>query len=103
MRELGRSLWANHGPSVSDLPAWIFQNNDWKTRLIELKHYRSGSRRGSGEELVHTEPPLLFNWVEDREFSIAGVTHMFLADSPEYTPAKADELLPIIREYFCRA
>ena len=103
MRELGKLLGTDHGPSVSGLPAWIFRNNDWKTQLIELKHYRSSSRRGSPEELVYTEPPLPFKWVEDREFSIAGVTHMFLAHSPEYTPAKADELLPIIREYLYRA
>jgi hypothetical protein len=38
--------------------------------------------------------------MEHHEFSVAGVTHMFLARSPEYTPVEADKLLPAIREYF---
>jgi hypothetical protein len=51
---------------------------------------------------VHTEPPVPFNCVEDRKFSLPGITHVFLADSPKYTPVEANELLPVIREYFFR-
>ena len=51
-------------------------------------------------EPVSCEPPVPFKCIEEREFSLAGITHMFLAQSPEYTPVEADELLPVIREYF---
>jgi hypothetical protein len=94
MRELARLIRTDQEPPLSDVPAWIFRNGDWRTRLIELKH--------EDDDPVPTEPPVPFNWVTDREFSLAGVTHMFLAHSPEYTPVEADELLPVIREYFCR-
>jgi hypothetical protein len=104
VRELGRLLRTDQEPLVSDLSAWIFRNDDWRTQLIELKHYHPICHRRSHEDdhPVHSEPPVPFTWVEDREFSLAGVTHMFLADSPEYTPVEADELLPVIREYFYR-
>jgi hypothetical protein len=95
-----REIWAEQEPPVSDLPAWIFRNDDWRTRIIELKHrvVRHGVLE-YGQPMTN-EPPVPFKWIEGREFTLAGVTHMFLARSPEYTPAEADELLPIIREYF---
>lgn len=99
----GRRRGNNQGPSVSDIPPWIFKNDDWKTETIQLKHDAVTDRGGPGEELAHTEPPVPFTWLEDREFNASAVTHLFLAYSPEYTPVEADELLPIIREYFYRA
>lgn len=100
MREMAKLLWADQAPPVSDLPAWIFRNDDWKTGIIELRH--SLVRHGVVEdgEPVSSEPPVPFKCIEEREFSLDGVTHMFLAQSPEHTPVEADELLPIIREYF---
>jgi hypothetical protein len=104
LREMARLLGSNQEPSVSDLPAWIFRNGDWKTQLIELKHDHTGHplrlRSYENNHPVHLEPPVPFNWVEDREFSHAGLTHIFLAHSPEYTPVEADNLVPIIGEYF---
>src|ERR1035441_4116223 len=76
MRGLARLLRTDQEPPVSDVPAWIFRNNDWRTRLIELKHYYP-TRRGKSYEddhPVHTEPPVPFDWVED---SLAGITHVF--------------------------
>jgi hypothetical protein len=104
MRELAKTLRADQQTPVSDVPAWIFRGNDWRTRLIELKHYHPTRHRRSYEDdhPVHTEWPVPFDWVEDRKFSLAGITHVFLAHSPEYTPVEADELLPVIREYFYR-
>ncbi|MGD0775158.1 MAG: UPF0489 family protein [Candidatus Solibacter sp.] len=104
MRELARLQRTDQEPPVSDLPAWIFRNNDWTTRHIELKHYHPARHRRScaDDQPVHTEPPVPFNCVEDRKFSLPGITHVFLADSPKYTPVEANELLPVIREYFFR-
>jgi hypothetical protein len=104
LRELGNFLRAGQGPPVSDLPAWIFKSGDWRTEMIELKHSdRIRHRRSYGDDRpVHSEPPVPFKWIEDREFSLGGATHMFLAHSPEYTPVEADELLPVIRECFHR-
>jgi hypothetical protein len=107
MREMAKLLWADQAPPVSDLPAWIFRNDDWKTGIIELKtgiielRHRL-VRHGVVEdgEPVSSEPPVPFKWKEEREFSLDGITHIFLAQSPEHTPVEADELLPIIREYF---
>ncbi|HEV2198783.1 MAG TPA: UPF0489 family protein [Bryobacteraceae bacterium] len=92
-----RLLRTGQEPPVSDLPAWIFQNGDWRTGLIELKH-RPGSQDDNPP--VHTEAPVPFKLVEQRKFSFSGVTHMFLAHSPPYTPVEADKLLPVVREYF---
>jgi hypothetical protein len=104
MRGLPRLLPTDDEPPVSDVPAWIFRNNDWRTRLIELKHYHPTRHRRSysDDHPVHTEPPVPFNCVEGRRFSFAGITHVFLAGSPEYTPVESDELLPVVREYFYR-
>jgi hypothetical protein len=102
MRGLARLLRTDQGPPVGDLPAWIFRNGDWRTQLIELKHYHPSrhSRSGGDNHPLRIEPPVPFKCVEAPEFSFAGVTHMFLAQSPKYTPVEADEILPVIREYF---
>jgi hypothetical protein len=101
-RRMGTLLRTGQEPQVSDLPRWIFRDDDWKTHLIELRHYDPARHRRSyaDDQPLHTEPPVPFSWVEDRKFSLTDVTHMFLAHSPEYTPVEADELLPFIREYF---
>jgi hypothetical protein len=96
VRELAKLLRTGQEPPVSDVPAWIFRNDDWRTQLIELKHRPMRDRGRMDGSPVHSEPPVPFMWVEDREFSVARVTHIFLAHSPEYTPLEADELLPII-------
>jgi hypothetical protein len=97
MRDIGRLLRADQEPKVSDLPAWIFRHDDWRRHLIELKHGCYGD-----DISMCSEPPVPFNWVEDREFSFSGITHLFLAHSPDYTPVEADELLNVAREYFYR-
>lgn len=99
MRELER-LQTDQVPPVNDLPAWIFRNSDWRTGTIELRH--RPVRHGVPEdgESASSEPLVPFKCTEKRGFSLDGVTHMFLAQSPEYAPVEADALLPIIREYF---
>lgn len=100
VREMARVLWAHQAPPASDLPAWIFRNGDWRTWTIELKHRLVRHDVPEDGESASSEPPVPFKCIEERECSLAGVTHMFLAQSPEHTPVEADELLPIIREYF---
>lgn len=100
VREMTRLLWAEQAPPVSDLPAWIFRNDDWKTGIIELRHRLVRHGVVEDGEPVSSEPPVPFKCIEERECSLATVTHVFLAQSPEHTPVEANKLLPIIREYF---
>jgi len=87
-----------------DLPWMHFRGNDWKTGLIELKHYRredhmavvTGAPRPAP---LHVEPPVPFNCTASNEFQFCGFTHFVVAQSPRYTPPAADDLLEIIREY----
>jgi hypothetical protein len=50
--------------------------------IIELKH--RSVRHGVFEdgESASSEPPVPFKCIEEREWSLVGVTHMFLAQSP---------------------
>jgi hypothetical protein len=100
MRELARLLQTDQGPPVNDLPAWIFRNDDWRTWTIELKHRLVRHGVLEDGEPASSESPVPFKCIEERKCNLAGVTHMFLAQSPHHTPVEADELLPIIREYF---
>lgn len=78
----------------SDLPHWCFQNRDY-TR-IQLAH----RQRESDRSPVRLEPPIPFEWKTGAEFEFSGFTRMVVAQSPQYTPASADRLLPIISDYF---
>jgi hypothetical protein len=86
------------GPQVPDLVAWVFQNDDWRTGNIQLKH------RGLGDtwktDPIDAEPIVPFEPTEETEFDFSGFTHMVVARSPLYTPLSADDLLPTIRDYF---
>jgi hypothetical protein len=89
---------AEYQPPVPELVAWVFQNNDWRTGNIQLKH------RGPGDtwetDPIHAEPIVPFELTEETKFDFSGFTHMVVARSPQYTPLSADDLLPTIREYF---
>jgi hypothetical protein len=79
-------------------PAWIFQDNDCETRMIELKYRRA--RANSPHGTTRVEPPVPLKCIDASAFSFAGVTHLFLARSPKYTPCDADKLLDVVGEYF---
>jgi hypothetical protein len=47
-------------------------------------------------EPLEREPPVANSYVSRAEFRCQGITHMVLAQSPGYTPASADALIPVI-------
>lgn len=88
-----------------DLMVMHFRREDWRTGLLELKHctretLNSYLWRCRLEPFIHLEPPVPFAFTPVRDFGFTGFTHMVLAQSPRYSPPAADNLLPIIREYF---
>ena len=83
---------------VHDLVAWVFQNDDWHTGLIQLKHRKQDGTWKT--DPIHAEPTVPFELTEETSFDFSGFTHMVVARSPQYTPVSADDLLPTIRDYF---
>ena len=51
-------------------------------------------------EPSHWEPAVANAYVPSGSFSGSGFTHLILARSPGYTTATADELIPVIEQYF---
>ncbi|MBZ5703796.1 MAG: UPF0489 family protein [Acidobacteriia bacterium] len=86
-------------PPTNDVPACCFENEDWKTEKIQLKHYRPQDWPNRSKS-IGLEPSVPFHWAAGREFQFKGFTHMVVSQSPRYTPESADALLPVIREYF---
>jgi hypothetical protein len=87
-------------PPVSDLPHWCFRNHDWRTGVIELAQRTPQAYLQLNSVPVQVEPGVPFEVRPFGEFQFSGFTHMVVAQSPQYTPALADLLLPIIQEYF---
>jgi hypothetical protein len=88
-----------------DLMVMHFRNDDWKTRIIELRHCTRETLKaclGRGElgPVIRPEPPVEFDFTSVRQFAFTEFTHMVVAKSPTFAPPVADALLPIIREYF---
>jgi hypothetical protein len=87
-----------------DLLRVLFQGDHWRTGFIELKQYCPEDVCAAVDGLhpspVSVEPAIPFDLISERDFQFSGFTHMILAQSPQYTPESADQLLPIIREYF---
>jgi hypothetical protein len=96
-------------PRPTDLLHLLFRDRDAGTGLVELGRYSpetvhqicDGTLRPP--EPIHVEPVVPFAYTPADRFRFEGFTHMTVAQSPQYTPASADELLPIFREYFAEA
>ena len=92
------------GDDPIDLVRPLFREGHWKTGFLELKQYRPEdiwtAVKGGYSSPVSVEPAIPFDLISEREFEFSGFTHMILAQSPQFTPASADQLLPVIREYF---
>jgi hypothetical protein len=93
-------------PRPVDLMSLLFRNRDARTKLIELRRYSPDTVRDVADlmrampEAIHVEPAVPFKYVPADQFSSDGFTHMLVAQSPQFTPATADQLLPIFRDYF---
>jgi UPF0489 domain len=92
------------GDDRIDLMPVLFRDGHWKTGILELKQYRPedivAALDGLHRSPVSVEPAIPFDLIPERDFQFSGFTHMILAQSPQFTPVSADELLPVIREYF---
>jgi UPF0489 domain len=86
----------------NDLFDKVFRNEDVTCGEIELKCYsrRAASGLSPNEPEISVEPVVPFSCVQAAEFTTIGFTHMVVAQSRPYTPKSADQLLPVIREYF---
>lgn len=105
----GRSEQVEDDPrsdgAPGDLMVMHFRNGDWRTRMVELRHCsREVLNRCMGravlEPFIHLEPAIPFDFTPVRDFRFHGFTHLTVAKSPRFAPRLADNLLPIVREYF---
>lgn len=108
-----RSLTYVYGadtPLVDGLPGDIhtifFRDGRWRDGPIELPHYSSEQIDRilmvlhELPEPIEREPPVTNSYRPGTTFYRKGFTHMILAQSPGYTPASADALIPVIQQYF---
>jgi hypothetical protein len=88
----------------NDLLRIHFHNGDPATGVVELRHYNRKDAElaviGRNIPPIYVEPAVPFECVAASGFAFTGFTHMILAQSPQFTPATADRLLPHIRDYF---
>jgi hypothetical protein len=91
-------------PPVGDLMLLHLHQLDWRTERIELKQYPRDLLRSSrfwqdvapGVEPVgplSREPAVPFYLKADSVFSDHGFTHVTVAQSPQFTPATADDII----------
>jgi hypothetical protein len=93
-----------------DLPNFYFKDFDTDSGYLQLKGYTREQLGRYGCEPYccrriplsesRLEPEVPFRMIRGSEFQAEEpFSHVFLTCSPEYTPATADDLIPIIREY----
>jgi hypothetical protein len=96
------------GPRPGDLMPLVFRNSDTRTNVIELRCFTPPDVKTLAYAKVpptpvYVEPAVPFEYIRSDQFRFTGFTHMTVAQSPQYTPASADKLLPIFRDYFTEA
>jgi len=90
--------------AVNDLPGYVFKGQTPRSGVIQLKgfsgeNYLEGDSRGP----ISVSKEIPFKPSKGVKFDFTAFTHVIIAQSPAYTLAAADRLLPIIREYFTPA
>jgi hypothetical protein len=85
---------------VNDLPTYVFRDDNPETARIQLKRYAPNGYNSDAASILEYEPELDFAALEKTRLSTRGFTHMVIAQSPAFTPAKADFLIDVIAEYF---
>lgn len=87
-----------------DLSCVLFKDQNPESGAIQLRHL---DKRGYMNALgggyvtpIAVEPEVPFRWTPANKFSHKGFTHMILAHSEKYCPLEADDLIPVITEYF---
>ena len=110
-RWIKRLVYVHH-PKIEwknvDIGRALFKNFDKNSKIIQLKKIsteefqRYMDRDTCSPKALEPEVPLAF--VNHTEFKAQKIfTYVFFTHSPEYTPSKADFLIPIIREYINEA
>jgi len=102
-RFLNPEIGHEEPPPVRDVPHALLRNGDLKTGEIQLKGYKAEEYMKSNPLPFCVEPPVPLKLAAGGEFRFSGFRHIVLARSPQYTPRRADGLLPVIREYFAAA
>jgi UPF0489 domain len=104
--------WTDYEPRRSeefhglppDLNLYLFKDRNFHSGFIELLHLDDqGINRlmcGLPVTPISVEPSVPIEFIPANSFSSRGFTHIILAHSEEYCPEGADELIPVIREYF---
>jgi len=85
-----------------DLMRMHFRDYDCWTRTLQLKHCSRQVQpwKLPFDQVFHYEPEVPFDCIPVPSFKFNEFTHMVVAQSPNFTPPVADNLLPIIRKYF---
>ncbi|SRR6266851_2115514 len=100
---------SEENPRPTDLLHLLFRDRNARTGLIELRRYSPDSVKHIADgtlappKPMHVEPVVPFTYTPADCFRFGGFTHIIVAQSPQYTPASADQLLPIFRDYFAEA
>jgi hypothetical protein len=108
-----RSLTYVFGPDTptldgfpSDIHTIFFRGENWKHGPIELPHFSKEQIEQilmvlpELPEPLEREPSVPNSYVPGAEFRCRKISHMVLAQSPGYTSASADALIPVIQQYF---
>lgn len=102
---INKTEWQN------DLPIFLFRNLNPATNVIELKKfhgYQIDQMISSGDfykkaleiQPLELEPAVPFKKIDYNSFLSDGkYDYIFLTQSPAYTPASADQLIPLIKNY----
>jgi hypothetical protein len=87
-------------PPTGDLPPQCFFEDDWRSKKIQLRKYDRQARMQAKPVPKSAEPCVPFEVIPDSSFNFEQFTHMVVAQSPKYTPKRADRLLRVIADYF---
>jgi hypothetical protein len=111
-----RSLTYVYGPDTpiidgfpGDIHTIFFRAENWKQGPIEWPHYSQEQMDRilmvlpELPEPLEREPPVPNSYEPGAGFERTDFTHIILAQSPGYTPASADSLIPVIQQYFYSA
>jgi len=83
-----------------DLHPYLFQDFDSRSGMLQLKYYANLPQDPRLARPDRLEPPVPFTAIPIDQFAGRHFTHIILAESPDFTPATADALLPAIETFF---
>jgi hypothetical protein len=90
--------------SPRDLSCILFKDQNPASGAIQLRHLDDkgflNASMGGTVTPIKVEPEVPFFLTPANRFLHNGFTHMILAHSEKYCPPEADNLIPVIREYF---